>query len=131
MPTDPSGLGFANRWYPEAVQTSTRVRLTDSVRVRLDSAPVFIATTLEALTTRGKLDLFSHDLDDLLNVIDGRASIIEDMRGASAELQAAVGEQFVRLLQQSDFDNTLPGLLSDERRTHIVLARLGNMNTSC
>lgn len=34
MPIDPSVLGFSNRWYPEAAQTATRVRLTVELTFR-------------------------------------------------------------------------------------------------
>ncbi len=56
MPTDPGVLGFANRWYPEAVRTATRVRIAERVEIRLIAAPVFIATKLEAFITRGRRD---------------------------------------------------------------------------
>ncbi|HEU0250250.1 MAG TPA: hypothetical protein VFR48_05960 [Solirubrobacteraceae bacterium] len=38
MPTDPAILGFSNRWYPEAVKTATRVRLSNRVEIRVISA---------------------------------------------------------------------------------------------
>jgi hypothetical protein len=31
MPTDPAVLGFSNPWYPEALNTAMRVRLSDRI----------------------------------------------------------------------------------------------------
>ena len=128
MPTDPSILGFSNRWYPEATETATRAQLSAGVEIRVISSPTFIATKLEAFTSRGGGDLLSsHDLEDILNVVDGRPSIVEEMGTASDELQKFVGEQFRTLLSRPELANYLPGLLADENRTEIVLSRLRNL----
>jgi predicted nucleotidyltransferase len=47
MPTDPQILGFSNRWYAPAVRTAQTHPL-DDVRVRVVTAPYFVATKLEA-----------------------------------------------------------------------------------
>jgi hypothetical protein len=128
MPTDPAILGFSNRWYPEAVKTATHVRLSDRIPIRVISAPSFVATKLEAFVSRGGSDILSsHDLEDILNVIDGRPSIIDEMTAATDALQKYVGEQFTSLLSRSDIENYLPGLLTDENRVGIVFSRLRSM----
>ncbi len=72
MPTVKDILGFANRWYPLALQTAQRVTLPGGMTIRLISAPVFIGTKLEAFKDRGKdADgrpdyLGSHDLEDIM-----------------------------------------------------------------
>lgn len=128
MPTDPAILGFSNRWYPEAVKTATRVRLSNRVEIRVISGPAFVATKLDAFIGRGGGDLLSsHDLEDILNVVDGRPSIVEELRTASDVLRRFVREQFQTLLSQPDLENYLPGLIADENRVGIVLSRLRSM----
>ncbi len=124
MPTDPGVLGFSNRWYAEAMRTSMEVALTDAIRIRLVSAPAFIATKFEAFATRGKLDVFSHDLEDIIVVVDGRAELAQELRFASAELQVAVRAQVAALLLRRDFDNAIPGMIADHNRLDTVLQRL-------
>jgi hypothetical protein len=125
MPTDLAVLGFSNPWYPEAVKTATRARLSDHMEVRIISAPAFVATKLEAFISRGGGDLLSsHDLEDILNVVDGRASMVEELKMASDPLQKYVREQFKILLSRPNLENYLPGLLADESRMGIVLTRL-------
>ncbi len=80
MPTLERVLGFSNRWYPLAMETAQIVGLPSGCEIRAISAPVFVATKLEAFAGRGKGDfLASHDLEDLLAVADGRASLVERM----------------------------------------------------
>jgi hypothetical protein len=128
MPTDPAVLGFSNSWYPEALNTAMRMRLSDRIEIRVISGPAFVATKLEAFMSRGGGDILSsHDLEDILNVVDGRPSIVEELSAASEALQKFVRQTFGALLARPDLENYLPGLLSDENRTAVVLSRLKMM----
>ena len=128
MPTDPAVLGFSNSWYPEALNTAMRMRLSDRIEIRVISGPAFVATKLEAFMSRGGGDILSsHDLEDILNVVDGRPSIVEELSAASEALQKFVRQTLGALLARPDLENYLPGLLSDENRTAVVLSRLEMM----
>lgn len=101
MPIDPAILGFSNRWYPEAARTAARERLSDGVEIRRIAAPAFIATKLEAFVSRGRGDfLSSHDLEDILTVVDGRPSIVDELQTASHELCQFVRETIGALLSE-------------------------------
>lgn len=128
MPTDPDVLGFANRWYPEAVRTSQRVTLSKGIEIRLLSAVAFVATKLEAFANRGSGDvLASHDLEDVLNLVDGRPELLSELAAATPALRDAVRAAVSELLQHRDFINGLPGLITDSDRAGTVLARLREM----
>ena len=74
MPLDEKILGFSNRWYKPAMDSSVVHELEPDLRVRVVTAVYFCATKLEAFTGRGKGDYqSSHDLEDLFAVVDGRA----------------------------------------------------------
>jgi len=125
MPTHPEVLGFSNRWYPYAVQSAKPVDLGDGTTIRLVSAVAFVATKLEAFASRGGGDfLSSHDLEDVLNIVDGREELGEEMAGAPADLQRAVAAAFERLLADPDFANALPGLIAEPERAGLVRDRL-------
>ena len=65
--------------------------LGQGVVIRLVSATAFVATKLEAFASRGGGDfLSSHDLEDVLNIVDGREELASEMRMAPPELRAAV-----------------------------------------
>ncbi|WDS37225.1 hypothetical protein [Pseudoxanthomonas sp.] len=128
MPTDASVLGFTNRWYDEAIATAQQVLLRNGLTIRLVSAPAFVATKLEAFLSRGKGDvLSSHDLEDVLNVVDGRPELVEELASASPALQQAVATIFTGLLADPDFINCLPGLIADPDRAVVIIQRLRQM----
>lgn len=128
MPVKPEVLGFSNRWYPYAVETAIPVDLGGGVSIRLVSAVAFVATKMEAFHSRGGGDfLSSHDLEDVLNIVDGREELGEEMGAAPDELLEAVADAFARLLASADFANVLPGLVAEPERAGIVLERLRKM----
>ena len=125
MPVQPEVLGFTNRWYPYAVETAERVDLGEGARIRLVSAVAFVATKLEAFASRGHGDfLSSHDLEDVLNIVDGRKELTGEIADAPIEVREAVAGIFRRLLSNADFVNVFPGLMAEPARAPLVWARL-------
>lgn len=129
MPSAEGVLGFHNRWYPLAVETAEAVQLPEGPRIRLILPPVFVATKLEALRGRGRGDyLASHDLEDIVTVVDGRAELLEEAARARAPLRRYLAQQLGGLLGSNDFLNALPGHLpgdaASQQRSPEVLRRL-------
>lgn len=132
MPVDPSVLGFSNPWYPEAVRTAQRASLRNGLDIRMVAAPAFVASKLEAFVTRGKSDyLSSHDLEDVLIVVDGRPGLPAEMALAAPDLRSAVRDRLLPLINDEDFASALEGLIDpgspSEGRWEIVLDRLREM----
>lgn len=128
MPVQPEVLGFSNRWYPFAVETAEPVELSPGVVIRLVSAVAFVATKLEAFAGRGAGDfLTSHDLEDVLNIVDGREELANEMAAAPAELKQAISLAFQQLISNPDFANALPGLIAEPERASLILQRLRAM----
>jgi len=127
MPTDAGILGFSNRWY-EVLLRSAVTMVIGGVAVRVADAPSFVATKLEAFLDRGGGDyLSSHDLEDVLSVVDGRPELSAELGKAPPELRSFVAQTFARLLGDAGFDNALPGLVIDGSpavRTPVVRERL-------
>ena len=89
------------------------------------SAVAFVATKLEAFASRGGGDfLSSHDLEDVLNIVDGREELAEELAAAPAELRQVVATALDKLLMNPDFVNVLPGLIAESGRTSLVMARM-------
>ncbi len=115
MPSDASILGFANRWYPLAVATARRFDLPGGLSIRLIAAPLFVATKFEAFADRGNEDLLSsHDLEDIVNVIDGRPELPGEVRDSTEELRIYLADRCTALLAQPNFLNYLPGLVAQD-----------------
>jgi hypothetical protein len=69
--------------------------------------------------------LFSHDLGDLLAVVDGRDALLEECRISASELRGYLADRFRALLALPAFIDALPGHLpgdaaSQERLPELV-----------
>ncbi|MEN6439985.1 MAG: hypothetical protein ABFD97_15520 [Syntrophobacter sp.] len=129
MPTDEKILGFANRWHAPAIQNAEVVSLDENLDIRLVTAPLFLATKIEAFAGRGRGDfLISHDIEDIITIINGRKEIAGEVAGSSRELLAFLSETFAAFLANDDFLESIPGhLLPDpgnQARYAIVLDRI-------
>ncbi|MES2228211.1 MAG: hypothetical protein V4540_10610 [Pseudomonadota bacterium] len=132
MPTDPAVLGFANRWYPLAVAGAERVLLPSGTAIRLIGAAAFVATKFEAFADRGRNDLLgSHDAEDIVNLVDGRPELVDDVANASSELRRYLAERCAALLARPDFADTLAGMIVPDEalaeRVQTALQRLTSM----
>jgi predicted nucleotidyltransferase len=127
MPTDPSILGFSNRWYRPALENAQRARIGEC-EILLITAPYFLATKLEAFRGRGRNDFSSHDLEDIVTVIDGRTELLDEVHLASMDLQKYLSDEFEALLSSRDFLEALPGHLlpeaASQQRLGLVLQRM-------
>jgi predicted nucleotidyltransferase len=132
MPTSETVLGFSNPWYAAATRSATRYTLPGGVAINLISAPAFLATKFEAFDSRGSGDMVaSHDFEDIINIVEGRPTLVADIRAASPPLQTYVLKRLAAILADEGFRNTLPGLIvADElhaQRVATVLARLSGL----
>lgn len=93
------------------------------------TAPYFLATKIEAFYGRGKKDfLASHDIEDIITLIDGRKEIIKEIYASSSDLKAYLSDQFQDFLTNELFIESLSGhLLPDkasQARLPILLERI-------
>lgn len=128
MPTDPSILGFSNRWYRQAMQEAVIAQI-GNYRIRLITAPCFLATKLEAFFGRGQRDYrMSRDLEDTIAVLDGRPEIVAEFERTDPQVRQFVRDEFSRLLRDRDFMESLPGYLlpdaASQQRIGIVIDRM-------
>jgi hypothetical protein len=129
MPTLEEILGFTNHWYPLALSTATPAQLPSGTTIRLIKPPVFLATKFVAFADRGKADyLFSHDLSDLIAVIDGRDELMVECAQSESALRGFLSEQTRALLATRAFHDALPGHLpgdaASQARLPDLLAKL-------
>ncbi len=129
MPTDEAILGFSNPWYSEAIKTAQSIKISDDLTIRLITAPYFIATKMEAFLGRGKDDyMTSHDMEDIITVIDGRPELVDEIKASNENLQLYLAEKFSVELQEGELVDALPGYLntdeSSQARASIILPRI-------
>ena len=129
MPLDANILGFSNLWYKPALESSVEHELEPDLRVQVVTAVYFCATKLEAFAGRGKNDYqSSHDLEDLLAVVDGRAELVEEIRDGVGNVRAYIAAEIRKLLAVREFLDALPGYVlpdpASQARVSILLERL-------
>jgi hypothetical protein len=129
MPTDENILGFSNRWYLPAIKNSVTIELEPNLEIQIVTAPYFLGTKLDAFFGRGRGDyLASHDMEDIINFINGRVEILEDIKNSEPDLKDFIIKSLQGFLEDELFLEALPGhLLPDQAsqgRRSIILERI-------
>lgn len=132
MPTDEQVLGFGNQWYAPAARAAMLFQLTPDRTIRLIAPAYFLATKLEAFDGRGGGDfLASHDIEDIVAVIDGRPTLPVEVSHADAPLHRYLAARFNALLETSDFVAAIAGHLPpdaiSQQRTELIIQRIRQM----
>lgn len=130
VPLDEKVLGFANPWYRAGYDAAQLTAVSEGLRLRHLSAPYFLATKFEAFKDRGQGDVYlSHDLEDIMTVIEGRSTVVQEVASAGEMVRAHIGRSVAGLLDHPSFLNALPGLLSDPEHEVAVVARLNQISS--
>jgi hypothetical protein len=131
MPTDGEKLGLNTQWFKEA--------LSDAIVITYAHTPLRVVSPLGLLVTkyltfseRGNDDYFgSHDLEDFLTVMDGRANIVEEIDEARSDFRNYLIQGVRQLMDSSDFHDALPGHLpadaASQLRVPILRDKLRNI----
>ena len=129
MPTDEKILGFTNRWYARAIDEAVTCKLPSGREIQLISPPLLIATKLEAFYGRGNGDYASsHDIEDIINVVDGRPELCDEVADCDGELGEYLKDEIDSLLGDERFTSAIAYHISpaveSEGRADVVLERL-------
>lgn len=125
MPDHDAVLGFSNHWYPQALKTAESVSLDGDLSIRVVTPPLFVATKLEAYKGRGEGDpLSSHDIEDIINLVDGRPELLVEIQAADSALQAYIAAELSELLNNDDFGYAVQSQAGDPDREALLFNRL-------
>ena len=97
--------------------------------IRTLTPPHFLATKFEAFHGRGKGDYWaSHDMEDIVCVIDGRAEITAEVAASSPALRQYLQAEFTTLLADWMFTEAISGFLPgdaiSQTRAPLILRRI-------
>ncbi len=130
MPSDTSALGFTNEWYDGGIRNAIQQTIEDGPTIRILSTPYFFATKLAALRNRGMADLrTSKDLEDVVFVLNHRATAYEEIQAAGESVRSYLRESFQMLLSQGSIDEAVAAVLDygESRETHRRVMRAMGM----
>jgi hypothetical protein len=105
------------------------MQLTEEISIRLVTGPYFLVTKLEAFRGRGQGDYqLSHDLEDVIAVVDGRPSLVDEVDLAEPELRDYLRDGVGELLDDAAFLEALaghlPGDAESQRRLPTLVDRM-------
>lgn len=107
MPADPETanlLGCNNRWFADGLATASEHSLPNGTRIRLFTPPYFLGSKLEAYAGRGAQNpLASQDLEDILNLVNGREELLQEVDASAPELRGYLAQAMSGLLANRDF----------------------------
>ena len=79
------------------------------------ACPYYLATKIEAFHGRERDDFMgSQDMEDLVAVVNGRDTLLEEIRRTHPALRRHLGHEFSRFLKDSRFQDSLDGHLGFE-----------------
>lgn len=110
MATEDGPLGPANRWYKIGFENLWIAKAKDQ-EIKMLSAPCYLATKFEAFNSRGSDYRTSHDIEDIIYVLENRVAIVEEIAKEDTRITA-----FIKAELQSIVDK---GLLQEVLLAHI------------
>ena len=124
MPTDGALIGLNTKWFQEALETAGVIEYAHT-RLRVVSPIGLLATKYLTFKERGQNDYFaSHDLEDFITVVDGRAKIVDEINDARSDMRVYLIEAFRTLTVNEDFQEALPGHLPPDSASQARLPLL-------
>ncbi|MEM9446635.1 MAG: hypothetical protein AAGA18_14935 [Verrucomicrobiota bacterium] len=130
MPIEATNLGLNCRWFPEALTESITVKVQNlNTKLKVISQPYFIATKVEAFKDRGNKDFYaSHDIEDLITLIDGCSSIVSLIKPSSKPLKTYLRKELSKFMNDSNFQEAIAGHLppdsASQQRLPIIIERI-------
>lgn len=119
-------LGCNNRWFKAGLASARWHELPSGRRIRLFSPPYFLGSKLEAYAGRGAQNpLGSQDLEDILNVVNGREELPNEVASTAPELRSYLSRTLADLLGNNDFGYLVQDAAhGDGEREQIIWQRL-------
>ncbi len=118
MSAEDGPFGPSNPWYKPGFKSLLTVKAKDQA-IKILSAPYYLATKFEAFNNRGKDYRTSHDMEDIIHVIDNRTSIVEEMNESDIQVRSFLKQEIQRIVNKDLLTEVLMAhihpLMIDER----------------
>ncbi|EGH11694.1 MULTISPECIES: hypothetical protein [Pseudomonas syringae group] len=119
-------LGCNNRWFKDGLANAQPYELPSGCHIRLFTPPYFLGSKLDAYAGRGAPDLLgSQDLEDILNLVNGREELAREVGEAEPGLRTYLAQTLAPLLTDNDFGYLIQDAArGDQDREQIIWQRL-------
>jgi predicted nucleotidyltransferase len=99
MASEEGPLGPANRWYKMGFENLWTAKAKDQ-EIKILSAPCYLATKFEAFNDRGSDYRTSHDIEDIIYIVDNRVGIVEEIRKDDYRIANFIKEQLQKIINK-------------------------------
>jgi hypothetical protein len=106
MPSEDGPHGPANAWYKIGFADLCTAPIKNQ-EVQILSAPCYLATKFEAFNNRGNDYRTSHDIEDIIYLLDNRTTILEEIEISDMRILAFLKTQFQKIIQKGILDEIL------------------------
>jgi hypothetical protein len=131
MPTLEGILGFTNIWYKDAVGQPLPHALPNGLSVNIIHPVYYVATKTEAFRNRGRGNYrTSHDFEDIVALLNGRAELVLEMKSASPHVLKAMRDYWLPRMESANFKASIREHLDayeDIERTPLIIERFRQM----
>lgn len=130
MPDSEDVIGFSNRWFKEGRQQAVPYNLPNGPTIKIVPANYLLATKLEAFNGRGDSMLASRDAEDIVTLVNGRDTLVDEITSSPEELRSFIAREIGRFLKNKDFDYLLASSIPSESpdRLGLVKERFGQLS---
>ncbi|MFT0714036.1 nucleotidyl transferase AbiEii/AbiGii toxin family protein [Flagellimonas lutimaris] len=110
MAAEDGPLGPANRWYKIGFENLWTAKAKDQ-KIKILSAPCYLATKFEAFNDRGTDYRTSHDIEDIITVLDNRINIVDEIKLDNDTIRAFIIQELKTIIGK--------GILQEILMSHI------------
>ncbi|MFT5217410.1 MAG: putative nucleotidyltransferase [Flavobacteriales bacterium] len=106
MAAEDGPLGPANKWFKIGFNNLWTVMAADQ-EIRILDAPCYLATKFEAFKDRGKDYRTSHDIEDIIYIMDNRTTIVEEVNESKDSIKAFIKDQLLKIVNLGVMEEVL------------------------
>lgn len=119
MSTKAIGWAPANVWFEKGMNHTLTARVSDTISIRMLELPFFLATKFAAFNDRGKDPRTSHDMEDIVYVLDSNSNWETEIENAITDVKKYLKEQ----LQNLEFE-TILAHLPENGKVKLMMERI-------
>jgi predicted nucleotidyltransferase len=99
-------IGSTNRWFKIGFNNLWMAKAKEQ-ELKILSAPCFLATKFEAFNDRGSDYRSSHDMEDIIYVLDNRMGIVEEIEKDDPRIANFIKEQLQKIISKGMMQEVL------------------------
>ncbi|MBX3256614.1 MAG: hypothetical protein KF862_20930 [Chitinophagaceae bacterium] len=121
-----TALGPANRWYPIGFEQLWTAKAKEE-EINIFSPPCYLATKFEAFNDRARDFRTSHDMEDIIYILDNRSTIVEEVEAGDNRIRNFLINELQEMRSKGILEEALLAHMSPDmtgKRLAIVKERI-------